>query len=75
MANGAMKVLLAIDGSEPAGLALDLVADIAWPAGTEFLVAEVVETGAGLFGGLWPALAMGERTAHQQARRSSRRRS
>ena len=58
MADGAMKVLLAIDGSEPAGLALGLVADIAWPAGTEIVVTEVVETGAGLFGGPWPALAM-----------------
>ena len=57
-AGGAMKVLLAIDGSEPAGLALGLVADIAWPAGTEIVVTEVVETGAGLFGGPWPALAM-----------------
>jgi nucleotide-binding universal stress UspA family protein len=58
MADGALKVLLAIDGSEPAGLALGLVADIAWPAGTEIVVVEAVETGAGLFGGPWPALAM-----------------
>ena len=53
-----MRVLVAIDGSEPAGLAVDLVADAAWPAGTEILVAEAVESGAGLFGGPWPALAM-----------------
>ena len=53
-----MRVLLAIDGSEPAGLAVDLVANVAWPAGTDILVAQAVETGAGLFGGPWPALAI-----------------
>lgn len=54
----AMRVLVATDGSEPAGLAVDLVADAAWPPGTDILVAQAVETGAGLFGGPWPALAM-----------------
>ena len=53
-----MRVLVAIDGSEQAAVAVDLVADVAWPAGTEILVAEAVESGAGLFGGPWPALAM-----------------
>ena len=53
-----MRVLVAIDGSEPASLAVELVAEAAWPAGTEILVAEAVESGAGLFGGPWPALAM-----------------
>ena len=53
-----MRVLVAIDGSEPAGIAVDLVAEAAWSAGTEILVAEAVESGAGLFGGPWPALAM-----------------
>ena len=38
MDDGAMRVLVAIDGSEPAGLAVDLVADVAWPAGTEIVV-------------------------------------
>ena len=52
-----MRVLVAIDGSEPSGLAVDLVAEVAWPAGTEILAVEAVETGAGLFGGPWPALA------------------
>ena len=41
-------VLLAIDGSEPANLGVDLVAEIDWPAGTEIVVAEAVETGAGI---------------------------
>ena len=58
MDNKTMRVLVAIDGSEPAGLAVDLVADVTWPAGTAILVAQAVETGAGLFGGPWPALAM-----------------
>ena len=53
-----MRVLVAIDGSEPAGLAVELVAEAAWPAGTEILVAEAVESGAALFGGPGPALAM-----------------
>ena len=53
-----MRVLVAIDGSEQAGVAVDLVANVAWPAGTEILVAEAVESGAGLFGGPWPAPAM-----------------
>ena len=53
-----MRVLVAIDGSEAAGIAVDLVAAAAWPPGTEILVAEAVESGAGLFGRPWPALAM-----------------
>jgi len=53
-----MRVLVAIDGSVAGGLAVDLVADVPWPRGTEILVAEAVETGAGLFGGPWPALAL-----------------
>ena len=53
-----MRVLLAIDGSEPAEVAVDLVADVAWPTGTEIIVAQSVETGAGLFGGPWPDVVM-----------------
>jgi nucleotide-binding universal stress UspA family protein len=53
-----MRVLLAIDGSDSAGLALELVANIGWPAGSEILVAEAVETEAAVFGGPWPALAV-----------------
>lgn len=53
-----MRVLLAIDGSDSAGVAVDLVAGVDWPGGTEVLVAEAVESGAGLFGGPWPAIAM-----------------
>ena len=56
-----MRVLVAVDGSEPAGRGVDLVANIRWPAGTEILVAEAVETGAGLFGGPSPELATVQR--------------
>jgi nucleotide-binding universal stress UspA family protein len=52
-----MRVLIAIDGSEPASIAVDLVANAAWPPGTEIVVAKAVVTGPDLFGGPWPALA------------------
>jgi len=55
-----MHVLVAIDGSAPASLAVDLVCGIGWPAGTEIVVAEAVESGEGLYGGPWPALGMME---------------
>ena len=58
MTTNKMRVIVAIDGSVAAGLAVDLVAHVAWPSGTKILVAEAVETGAALFGGPWPALAM-----------------
>jgi nucleotide-binding universal stress UspA family protein len=58
MDNRAMRVLLAIDGSEAARVGVDLVAGAAWPPGSEILVAQAVETGPALFGGPWPALAM-----------------
>jgi nucleotide-binding universal stress UspA family protein len=56
----AMRVLVAIDGSAPAAVAVDLVSNIAWPAASEIFVVEAVESGAGLFGGPWPALAVAE---------------
>jgi nucleotide-binding universal stress UspA family protein len=52
-----MRVLLAIDGSEPSGLALDFVTNVAWPPDTQIVVAQAVEAGAGIYGG-WPALAV-----------------
>src|SRR5687767_8682834 len=58
MDSSPMRVLVATDGSEPARLGVDLVADAVWPVGTEVLVAEAVETGPGLFGGPWPTLAL-----------------
>jgi nucleotide-binding universal stress UspA family protein len=58
MKNGTLRILVAIDGSEPAGLAVDLVESIVWPPDTEIVVVEAVETGAGIYGGPWPALAV-----------------
>jgi nucleotide-binding universal stress UspA family protein len=55
-----LRVLVAIDGSAPSATAIDLVAGVSWPPGTEFIVAEAVESGPGLFGGSWPALALVE---------------
>lgn len=80
-----MRVLVAIDGSAPSGLAVDLVADAAWPAGTQIVVAQAVDSGAALFGGPWPALAVvqaesierelraeAERTVREAGRRLAR---
>jgi nucleotide-binding universal stress UspA family protein len=53
-----MRVLLAIDGSAPAAQAIDLAAGVRWPDGTTIRVAQAVATGAELFGGPWPALAL-----------------
>jgi nucleotide-binding universal stress UspA family protein len=53
-----MRILVAIDGSDSANLAVDLVADVAWPGGTTIRVVEAIETGAALFGDPWPTLAL-----------------
>jgi nucleotide-binding universal stress UspA family protein len=55
-----MRLLLAIDGSAPSARAVDLVCGVPWPDGTEIVVAQAVEAGEGLYGGLWPAVAMVE---------------
>ncbi len=57
MDKGAMRILVATDGSESGGLAVDLVASIAVPPDSEIVVADAVETGAGIYGGPWPGLA------------------
>ena len=49
-----MRVLVAIDGSECAGVAVDLVGGLQWPTGTVIRVVEVVPSGAAVFGGPWP---------------------
>jgi nucleotide-binding universal stress UspA family protein len=56
--NRALRVLVAIDGSEPARVAVELAANVAWPPDSRIVVAEVVDSGAALFGGSWPALGM-----------------
>ncbi|HEY6013368.1 MAG TPA: universal stress protein, partial [Candidatus Limnocylindrales bacterium] len=55
-----MRVLVAIDGSAPSARAVDLVCGVPWPDGTTIVVAQAVESGEGLYGGLWPAVAMVE---------------
>lgn len=50
-----MRVLVAIDGSACADVAVELTAAIPWPAGTSVHVTEVVETGAGLYGNVYAA--------------------
>lgn len=53
-----MRVLLAIDGSEPSALDRDLVAGIAWPSGTFVTIVTALPDDMDLFGGPWPAAAM-----------------
>lgn len=49
-----MRVLIATDGSTCAGVAVDLVAGLDWPAETVINVVEVVPSGVAVFGGPWP---------------------
>jgi nucleotide-binding universal stress UspA family protein len=53
-----MRVLVATDGSPSAEMAVDFVAGLAWPEGSEIRVAEAIETGTAIFGGPWPAIAV-----------------
>lgn len=57
-ADGPRRILVAIDGSPAADLAVELVAGLAWPPGTSIRVLEAVDLGPGLFGGPWPSLAL-----------------
>lgn len=63
------RVLVATDGSEPATVAVDLVAGIPWPDGTIIRVVEAIETGAEVFGGPWPAVALVQSEALEAALR------
>jgi nucleotide-binding universal stress UspA family protein len=58
MVTEAMRILVAVDGSKASGIGVDLVAAVAWPASSEIRVVQAVETGAGLFGGPWPMVAV-----------------
>lgn len=51
-----MRVLIATDGSECAGVAVDLVAGLDWPADTIVQAVEVVPSGVAVFGGPWPPM-------------------
>ncbi|MEA2025760.1 MAG: universal stress protein [Chloroflexota bacterium] len=52
-----MRILVATDGSECAGVAVDLVATLDWPTGSTIHVVEAVASGMALFGGPWPPVA------------------
>ena len=56
--SGPQRLLVAIDGSAAADLAVDLVAGLAWPPGTAIRVLQAIDLGPGLFGGPWPSLAL-----------------
>jgi nucleotide-binding universal stress UspA family protein len=49
-----MHIVLALDGSEPSGLARDLVAGVPWPDGTSIRVVSALEPGAEIFPLPWP---------------------
>lgn len=52
-----MRVLVASDGSECATVAIELVAELPWPDGTDVRIVEVVPSGTAVFGGPWPPMA------------------
>lgn len=69
------RVVLAVDGSPSASVAVDLVAGVAWPAGATIRVVESIESGPALFGGPWPSVALVqsdtlEASVHEQAARN-----
>jgi nucleotide-binding universal stress UspA family protein len=52
-----MRVLLATDGSEAAGVGIKLARSASWPEETTVRVITAVETGRALYAGPWPAAA------------------
>jgi nucleotide-binding universal stress UspA family protein len=70
-----MRILVATDGSECAGVAVDLVAAMAWPPNSTIHVVNAVASGVAVFGGPWPPLPPIDTTTfdddiHQQAERN-----
>ena len=55
-----MRILVATDGSESAGIAIDLVAAVAWPAGSTIHAVQAVPAGPLVFGGPWPPMLPGD---------------
>jgi nucleotide-binding universal stress UspA family protein len=55
-----MRVLLGTDGSTAADVGVELVAATSWPPGSTIELVTVVPTGAGVWGGPWPAAALYE---------------
>jgi len=65
-----VHIVLALDGSEPATRARDLVAGIAWPPGTTIRVVAALEPGAELAALPWPGIDTGNLETLEQAARS-----
>lgn len=65
-----MHIVLALDGSEPATRAGDLVAGIAWPPGTTIRVVAALEPSAELAALSWPGVDTGSLETLDQAARS-----
>ena len=70
MSTPALRVLVATDGSECAEMAVDLAANIDWPAGTEIVVAQAVETEVTLAGDLWSRALLDGAADIKSARRA-----
>lgn len=51
-----MRILVATDGSESAGIAVDFAASVAWPPGSTIRVVQAVAAGPMVFGGPWPPM-------------------
>jgi len=58
MERNAMRVLVGIDGSAAADVAVGLVSRIAWPPETEVVVVEAFEPSSGLLSAPWAELAL-----------------
>jgi nucleotide-binding universal stress UspA family protein len=52
-----MRILIAVDGSEPSELGRDLATDIRWPSGSSLRVMAALDIGGALFGAPWYAVA------------------
>jgi nucleotide-binding universal stress UspA family protein len=52
-----MRILIAVDGSEPSEIGRDLAAGIRWPEGSSLRVMAALEIGGALFGAPWYAVA------------------
>jgi nucleotide-binding universal stress UspA family protein len=67
-----MRVLIAVDGSDQALVGVEVAMLAHWPEGTTLRVVAAVDSGAAVFGGPWPTLAIVEaehieRDLHDQA--------
>jgi nucleotide-binding universal stress UspA family protein len=58
-----MRILVATDGSECAGVAVDLVASLPWPAPVTIDAVQAVSSGVAIFGGPWPPIPPMDTTA------------